>query len=258
MYEKRKGGNRLLMYIYSKKWPSVKLLAEKLNCGYGRVLGERRKKGLIINWGRYRDFSGCAHVLNRTPDFNKFEVLFTLQKCGLNVPKVWKSDDDIEDCKYPIIGREFNHSKGTDIKLIRNKDELWENWENEESDYYMQLINKIAEYRVHVLGGKVPSIGKKKPKEGEEQDDIVWNDVRGYKHIEYRKSGYIYPKLAEVGIRAVEALKLDFGAVDVIVDEHHKIYVLEVNSAPGLIERRADLYAEYFKKVEVELNASGR
>ena len=35
--------------------------------------------------------------------------------------------------------------------------------------------------------------------------------------------------------RAVRSLGLDFGAVDVLVDADGKVYVLEVNTAPGIV-----------------------
>ncbi len=40
--------------------------------------------------------------------------------------------------------------------------------------------------------------------------------------------------LLNLGCHAVSALGLDFGAADIIQDKHGKLYVLEVNTAPGL------------------------
>jgi len=48
-----------------------------------------------------------------------------------------------------------------------------------------------------------------------------------------------------ISIAAVDALCLDFGAVDIIYNEHEdKYYVLEVNSAPGLEGTTLEKYVE--------------
>jgi glutathione synthase/RimK-type ligase-like ATP-grasp enzyme len=37
-----------------------------------------------------------------------------------------------------------------------------------------------------------------------------------------------------LAVEAVDAMNLDFGAVDIIMDTDNNVFVLEVNSAPGL------------------------
>ena len=56
-------------------------------------------------------------------------------------------------------------------------------------------------------------------------------------------------------LKAVAALELDFGAVDVVVDKEGKAYVLEVNTAPGLenqqtIQAYTNAFNNYKKKEE--------
>jgi glutathione synthase/RimK-type ligase-like ATP-grasp enzyme len=51
--------------------------------------------------------------------------------------------------------------------------------------------------------------------------------------------------------QAIDALGYDFGAVD-IIRRRDKLYVLEVNSSPGLEDRKLQLYADYFKQKELE------
>ena len=52
-----------------------------------------------------------------------------------------------------------------------------------------------------------------------------------------------------MGIDAVSALGLDFGAVDIIEDADGKLYVLEVNTAPGLEGQTLTLMAEALKEL---------
>lgn len=53
----------------------------------------------------------------------------------------------------------------------------------------------------------------------------------------------------EAAIAAVEALGLDFGAVDMVVDEEGKEFVLEVNTAPALSPMRVQQYVEALRKI---------
>ncbi|CAN5950619.1 unnamed protein product [Sphagnum jensenii] len=59
----------------------------------------------------------------------------------------------------------------------------------------------------------------------------------------------VFPEILrdEIAIAATTALGLDFGAVDIIEDKNEKLYVLEVNTAPGLEGKTVELYAEAFR-----------
>jgi glutathione synthase/RimK-type ligase-like ATP-grasp enzyme len=53
----------------------------------------------------------------------------------------------------------------------------------------------------------------------------------------------------EQAIKAVQALGLDFGSVDVIWNERHSLpYVLEVNTAPGLVGTTVTNFVNAFKR----------
>lgn len=105
------------------------------------------------------------------------------------------------------------------------------------------------EYRIH-LGNNgdylIDSVMKKK-KSGHE------GGIRG---IRNHSNGWIYaregvvvpPKVMEASIKAIKALDLDFGAVDVGYNANEdKAYVYEVNTAPGLVGTTLEHYTKYFK-----------
>jgi D-alanine-D-alanine ligase-like ATP-grasp enzyme len=53
--------------------------------------------------------------------------------------------------------------------------------------------------------------------------------------------------LRELGVAAVAAVGLDFGAVDIIWNQtQDRCYVLEINTAPGLCNTTCQKYAEAF------------
>ena len=75
---------------------------------------------------------------------------------------------------------------------------------------------------------------------------LLRSNKLGWKFIIVKK----YPnKLAEVAIKAVKALGLDFGAVDCCLDNTNVPYVFEVNSGPGLEATSLDKYIEAFNLV---------
>lgn len=55
--------------------------------------------------------------------------------------------------------------------------------------------------------------------------------------------------MAEVAVKAVEALNLKFGAVDCCIDTNNNPFVFEVNSGPGLEGTSFDKYIEAFEKL---------
>lgn len=229
------------MYIYGKRWPTSKAIAEKLGCKVGRRLTRVRKRGMIINWGYGFDFEACPHVINRKIVVNKCSELRILREQGIKTPEINSFPT------FPMLGRDYRHTQGRDI-VKYNDLESWEERENLRiHDFYTEYIDKKGEYRVHVLGDNVPCITKKKRMEDEEQNELIWNYDNGWKQIKYNESGRYWDELAELGKSAVKALGYDFGAVDIIVGQDETLYVLEVNTAPGLIEDRIDMYVEYFR-----------
>jgi len=132
-------------------------------------------------------------------------------------------------------------SGGSGITIVRPGEEL------PECPLYTKLINKSHEYRVHVLGDEVHIRQKRRRLSEEEPNWDIRNHENGF--VMAQNCSYIPPQLEEVSLRAVKALGLDFGAVDVVYDEDTALcYVLEVNTAPGLEGSTVGIYADYFFK----------
>jgi hypothetical protein len=93
------------------------------------------------------------------------------------------------------------------------------------------------EYRVHVFQGVVIDLVAKCKRNGDtETGDYIRNHSRGY--IFARNSvkipDSVRSNLSSLAVSTISALGLDFGAVDIIRSTENKLYVLEVNTAPGL------------------------
>jgi glutathione synthase/RimK-type ligase-like ATP-grasp enzyme len=103
---------------------------------------------------------------------------------------------------------------------------------------YVKYIPKKFEYRIHVMNGEVIDTQRKGLKEEFKDRPNVNHKIRNLANgfIYVRNDGHVVPEcVRSVGIHAVTALGLDFGAVDVIYNQReNRAYALEVNTAPGL------------------------
>jgi glutathione synthase/RimK-type ligase-like ATP-grasp enzyme len=146
-----------------------------------------------------------------------------------------------------VVGRMIltGHS-GDGIVMYTPKDIQFD--EGLTSKLYVKYIKKEHEYRVHVFNGKVIDIQQKKRKVGFENRN---NQIRNH------KNGWVYCRenitkpegLEELAIQACACINLNYGAVDIIYNKkQNKCYVLEINTAPGLINQTANLYANNFKE----------
>mgnify|MGYP001568081921 CR=1 FL=1 len=99
---------------------------------------------------------------------------------------------------------------------------------------YTRKVDNHGEYRVHVFKGEVIDYRKKSRR----VDDEPTEDQRSIRTL---GNGWIYratelnriERVETLAIDAIEALGLDFGAVDIIKDAAGEVYVLEVNTAVG-------------------------
>lgn len=237
-----------MIHIYGKRTPTTLTLAQKLNCKVSmRCLPTG--KVLIINWGwSYGQGLNSRIIGNKQVEFE------ILHKAGLT-PETWRERPTNKE-NYPILGRLRHHTHGNDIIFIKTPnqpetkpDEIRIRY----SDFYVKYIDKLAEFRAHVCGDKVVLITKKLAKD-DKSDPIVWNHNRGYSQCTYPEGKKYWKIVSDIAIKAIKVVKYDFGAVDIIVDKNGKAYVLEVNSAPGLIvDNRIESYIEYFKSMEKKI-----
>jgi glutathione synthase/RimK-type ligase-like ATP-grasp enzyme len=99
------------------------------------------------------------------------------------------------------------------------------------------IQNAPHEYRVHVFNGKSIRISEK-AFFGREGNHRLYTTIKPTGQIDHVRSA---AKLA------VEALGLDFGAVDILANDEN-CWVLEVNSAPSLGGSMPQLYAQAFEE----------
>jgi len=207
------------------------IIAKKMKKTGKRIKsGLIEKKNVVLIWGKK------VKILNQNINTDKLEILKKVREAGINTPKIYEKFEDID--KFPVVGRNYHHFGAKDFVLIKSPSEYVKR------DYYLEYIRKIGEYRIHYcLGHYYPC---KKIKKYPEANPIVRNHKNGWKFVSY--NGKYKDMLVEFAKKIINIVKYDFGAIDCIMDKNHKLYFLEINSAPGLDNKRLNWYLEILKK----------
>lgn len=120
---------------------------------------------------------------------------------------------------------------------------------------YTKYIVKESEWRIHIVAGQVIDAVRKirDPDHVGEPNWAVRSHANGF--IFARNSGTPSEDVVRQAVAAMEAVGLDFGAVDVMVSKPTRTnperlaYVLEINTAPGLEGQTVESYARAFNAI---------
>ncbi len=212
----------------------------------------------VLNWGNSSAPVGTGPFASVSNSFdsvalaaNKLQTFRALEnKDGIRIPafttdlavaNIWRVENQIVVCRTKLSGHSGDGiilSSGVDVELPR-------------APLYVQYIKKQKEFRVHVVYGEVIDVQEKRKRsdlpEGFECNFQVRNHQTGWVYC--REEIREPDGLRQMAIRTCQELGLDFGAVDIIFNEkHNALYVLEVNTAPGLEGTTVNKYAEAFVK----------
>jgi len=256
------------VFPYKMGSASAKALAQELGCL--RVYPDRKYKPrgnhLIINWGNSKwphwYFGNRGTLLNKPPFIeqaaNKFLAFRTLLDKGVSIPRATAYPEIAYQWDTPVMVRQTvtGHSGQGCVYVPREDRELLTG-SLAGAPLYVEYIKKVKEIRVHVcrkdtMLGKVLvpiDYAEKKVREGSEGNNF---QVRSHDNgwVFCREGVIPSPRAQVLAVEAVDALGLDFGAVDIVYNEHRNEYfVLEVNTAPGLQGTTLINYANAFRSL---------
>lgn len=245
------------MYIYAYKngSASAKALAESLGIKRIKHEGAALKAAkVVINWGSSkidRALPNLEKIFNKPEAVaiaaNKLSTFKTLIRANVNIPSFTTKKEEAKQWlgKSEIVARSIltGHS-GQGITIVGKEDQ-----ELPDAKLYTEYIPKRNEYRIHVFQDKAFFIQRKARKQEVPDEEVNWK-------VRNLAGGFIFAhKEVDVGedakkqaVKAVKALGLDFGAVDIVYNEkQQKYYVLEVNTACGLEGTTLEKYCEQFR-----------
>lgn len=207
----------------------------------------------LINWGRNRANTRLNPDISNSTNKRVMRELF--REHGVPMPKLL-NDSELLVRLYDgrkVVGRPDHHMKGRGFWLIDSIGGLAKakrgTRRKAAATHFMEFIDAPHEYRVHIFKGKSIRISEKgreyKLLSLRERGDGTALATLGFRMIKPTGPVKHVRRAAKI---AVEALGLDFGAVDVLALDDGTPYVLEVNSSPGLGGSMPALWAETFKR----------
>jgi hypothetical protein len=246
----------LKIWIYTGGRPSNS--AKELSQGEGFrrfVTGKSFKPDdVLVNWGTTKGKD------NNTMAFKK--VLNNCAAVGIASNKIYTftalAGEDIDTVPWTqnkavalewqakgntiVVRNVLTGHSGDGIVIVEENDEL------PTAPLYTKYIFKTKEFRVHATQTEV--IDTQRKVRDPDQEPLSWK-VRSHANGFIFQRNNIQPSEArdKLAISAVAALGLDFGAVDIVEDKKGNLYVLEVNTAPGLEGQTVEAYANALEKL---------
>lgn len=159
----------------------------------------------------------------------------------------------VADGHTVVVRKEVSGKAGEGVHFIDENTDLVQSEADGLFDAPLFTIyeDRTEEYRVHIINGDVIDVTQKKLRNGTERTDDVMrlrNHNNGW--VFARKDINIPPQVLEESLKAVSALGLDFGAVDVGWNgEIGRAVVFEVNTAPALKGTTLYRYAKRFSEI---------
>lgn len=244
-----------IIYPWKMQSKSAKLLAKAIPTK--RVYADRDyrhlKRHVVVNWGSTKrpSWLNAERIILNHPDavalaVNKltmYNILYlndipTLTyTTNKELAYHWVSNRYLVYCRTVLNG-----SGGKGIVLAKTQEELVD-----APVYTLYIPFKFDEFRVHVFQEEIIDITQKKRKRG-----VICNE-----QIRSHGNGWVFARtgveLSEecqlLAVDAINAFNLDFGAVDIAVSKTvpTEYCVIEVNTAPGLVNTTLEKYVDKIK-----------
>lgn len=251
---------RIRLYPYKMYCESTKLLVDALQekgINAMKVYPDRnyrpKPKDLVVNWGcstnptwinplKY-DFPILNHWKDIPNAINKIRSFARLKASNVSCPDVtvdaetargWLNNGNVVVGRQSLTGR-----AGAGIVLMQTPQDFVV------CPLYTVYKPKKKEFRIHVFKDSILDVQEKRKKKDFEGTTNSQIRTHGNGWVFCREDIVLPDDAAEQAIKAVRALGLDFGGIDLIWNQkENKSYVLEVNSAPGIEGTTVTKYAD--------------
>lgn len=232
-------------------------LGDLLQIEHGTEPPERRED-ILIRWGSSVAVPHRPAVtLNRRAAIetatNKFLSLEVMHRNNISVPRFSSVQDMVRQhgehittdvfrnlgYRVPILARNRAHTRGQDVLLCLQDIDFARaiKWDRE---FFIEYIPTKSEYRVHVFRNNVIRVSEKVLRN--RKNYVPYLRTHDNNHVFQDERTPLSNENKQVAVNAVRAIGLDFGAVDILVSDDNRSYVLEVNTGPSLMDSGAEIY----------------
>lgn len=251
--------SRVAIAPYKRGSKSARLLRDALTQELGRrvlfIAPERvalcKPSRIVINWGSSMVYDSRATVINNSVCVGvAANKLSTLNSFAFrNIPHPDYATDKQQAIDWLTQGHKvvcrqlLTAHSGQGIVVAKQQEDIVD------APLYTKYIIKKKEFRVHVFRSKIIDIQEKRRSSTASSH---------HPYIRNHANGYVFCRgdidepidLRPTAVSAVQALGLDFGAVDIVWNEaQNKCYALEVNTACGLEGSTVHKYVQAIKEV---------
>jgi glutathione synthase/RimK-type ligase-like ATP-grasp enzyme len=233
-----------LCYAKQTKPTALKIAA----ASNGAITAVRWSQGGVydINWGVRQANTPINPYTARASNKREMRELFKAHNVPMphlygRYPTFYSTDGTTIDPW--IVGRPDHHTRGKGFWLCKTIDDVSRAMKGTRTKaaatHFMDYIESNHELRVHVMFGKSIRISEKHF-EGRSGCHKLYTTIKPTVDKQTLR------KARSAAKQALAAVSLDFGAVDVLVGVDGEVYVLEVNSSPGLGGTLPGVYARAF------------
>lgn len=177
---------------------------------------------VVFNWGGggFRAPAGAV-VLNRNPIFDKYSQAKAMSKAGVATPQPYRTLKDVK-C-FPVLRKPINSYGGRGIRLVKGRRgaENLRYW-------YQGFVRKAREFRVYFFNGEICLMEEKIIAD---KTKLTWNHANCLRWEECNDLGA--ERVRDLVIPAAEAIRIDWGAADVLVARTGQRWICEINSRPS-------------------------
>ena len=154
--------------------------------------------------------------------------------------------------EFPILVRKKYHRAGKDIIIIRSKEELIKSVNKKFYErYWVPFIETEYEIRLHYILGNTEKIFLKQPTTNTNLEFPIRSSAFGWHYnLQANNDENRYKQAKELAKEVATKIGLSFGAFDMAWSKKLKKYIIwEINTAPGLNENTAQIYADRLTKI---------
>lgn len=181
-----------------------------------------------------------TYALNRQCMSNKVKRMVAMNAEGVRTVPWFTGKIVPPGFQFPCLARKITGHGGTDIVPVFEEKEIpWRvasGW-----DWFSSYVNTRTEYRVWVFREYRLGVYEKVMKRPNDYKYVGRNFRNGF---DFEPCVVPHRGVFPIATAAIHALGLDFGAVDMVLGEDGLLYVLEVNTAPGVIKSGAQVTLE--------------
>ena len=211
---------------------SVGILTQHLtNLEYKVTRSINDPHDVTVCWGS--SLNGPNVLNGKVNSFNKLQAFDVFREAEIACPVTYPITEWHRAGVFPRLARKIAHKQGRDIVVCKTVEAAGRIHKAYTHDFFSEFIPTQTEYRVWIFGKKAFAVYEKAWKGEGEFVGFRRNHRFGFrfeKHDELRT----HKLLCSPAIKAVEALHMEFGAVDILLGKDLRYYVLEVNSMPAI------------------------